>query len=170
MKSFAKYILAETSDLIHIETREDNHSAAVGLVRQCMRNLDIISRDLEPAIYDTPDFVDAVKQLALRSRFAKIRILIFEPETIVHHRHRLIDLAIHLSSYIELRKGSSDDRDYNEALLVVDETGYLHRNSVERYEGEASFNDKRMSKYFLQGFEQMWETATPDPNFRRLSI
>ena len=170
MHLFDDYKLAKTSTLIRVETREDNHLAAVRLAQQCMRNLEIISRDLDPSIYDTPDFVDAVKQLALKSRFAKIRILVFEPETIVHHGHRLIDLARHLSSYIELRKASSENKDYNEALIIADEIGFLHRDSTERYEGKLNFNDKRQSKYLLQQFEKLWETGTPDPNLRGLTI
>jgi len=170
MYSFDDYKLAETSELIEVETREDNHLAVVQLAQQCRRNLEIISRDLDPTIFDTPDFVEAVKLLVLNNRQAQIRILVFEPEAIVHRGHRFINLAENLSSFIELRKPGVEYRDYNVALLIADETGYLHREHAERFEGEVNFNDKRQSKHLLQQFEEMWETASPDPNLRRVHV
>ncbi|MEE8321825.1 MAG: acyltransferase [Gammaproteobacteria bacterium] len=170
MYSFDDYKLAETSDLIEVETREDNHLAAVQLAQQCQRNLEITSRDLDPAIFDTPDFAEAVKRLALKSKHAQIRILVFEPGTIVRRGHRLINLAENLSSFIELRKPGIEHRDYNELFLIADGTGYLHRKNTERFEGEVNFNDKRQSKHLLHQFEEMWETASPDPNLRRVLV
>ncbi len=170
MYSFDDYILAESNDLILVETREDNHLAAIQLAQQCIRNLEIISRKLDPAIYDTPDFVEALKQLALKSRHARIRILVFESEAIIHSGHRLIDLAQHLSSYIELRNPGIEYQAYNEALLIADETGYLHQDNAERYEGRVNFNGRRQSKLLLDRFEEMWDSATPDPNLRRIHV
>ena len=170
MYSLDDHILAETDDLIPVKTREDNHLTAVQLVQQCKRNLEIISRKLDPAIYDTPDFVEALKQLALKSRHAHIRILVFESEAIIRRGHRLVELAQHLSSYIELRNPGIEYQSYNEALLIADETGYLHRDNAERYEGRVNFNGRRQSKLLLDRFEEMWESATPDPNLRRVHV
>jgi hypothetical protein len=170
MYSFDDYVLAETDDLILVETREDNHLAAVQLAQQCKRNLELISRKLDPSIYDTPDFIEALKRLALKSRHARIRILVFESDAIIHRGHRLIDLAQHLSSYIELRNPGFEYQAYNEELLIADETGYLHREYSERYEGKINFNDRRQSKLLLDRFEEMWESAMPDPNLRRVHV
>jgi hypothetical protein len=171
MKNLDDYILGEsTEEVIKVETRQDNADAAVALVKQCKLKLAIISHDLDPFVYDQPDFVEAVRQLALRGRNVEIRILAFEPQLIVRRGHKLVDLAGKVSSYIELRKPSEQYKSFNEAVLIADEIGYLFRESTERYKGRLNFNSRRESKFMLDVFNSMWATSRPDPNFRRMHI
>ncbi len=46
------------------------------MVAQANRSLDLLTADLEPALYDQPAFLEAFKQLALKSKVARIRILL----------------------------------------------------------------------------------------------
>jgi hypothetical protein len=171
MNSLDDYVLGESSeDSLGVETRQDNAEAALALVKQCTLKLDIISKDLDPFVYDQPEFIEAVRQLALNGRNVDIRILAFEPELIVRKGHKLVDLAGKISSYIEIRKPSSQYKSFNEAVLIADEVGYLFRESVERYKGKVNFNSRRESKYMLEVFDGMWATSKPDPNFRRMHI
>ncbi len=171
MNNLDDYILGEsTGEAIKVETRQDNAEAALALVKQCNQKLAIISHELDPFVYNQPEFVEAVRQLALKGRYVDIRILAFEPEIIVRKGHKLVDLAAKISSYIEIRKPSSQYKSFNEAVLIVDEVGYLFRESVERYRGKVNFNGRRESKYMLEVFNSMWDTSKPDPNFRRMHI
>ena len=54
--------------------------------------------------------------------------------------------------------------------MVADEMGFIHRMNGERYEGTANFKDRRQSAEFLNQFEEMWQQATPDPNFRKVML
>jgi len=164
------YRLGETDKLLQLETRAENSLAANHMVKQCQRNLIIISRKLDPAVFDTEEFVDAVKYLALRHRRAKIQIIVFETDTIVKRGHRLLELSGKLSSFIELRKAHYSFDDYNECLLVADEIAYIHRENGERYEGTLNFKNRRHSNNLLKQFEEMWELATPDPNLRKMIL
>lgn len=171
MNNLDEYILGEsTGDAIKVETRQDNSEAALALVKQCNQKLAIISHELDPFVYDNPEFVEAVRQLALKGRYVDIRILVFEPASIVRKGHKLVDLAGKISSYIEIRKPSSQYKSFNEAVLIADEVGYLFRESAERYGGKVNFNGRRESKYMLDVFNSMWATSKPDPNFRRMHI
>ena len=171
MNNLDEYILGEsTEEAIKVETRQDNADAALALVKQCKLKLAIISRELDPLVYDQPEFVEAVRQLALKGRNVDIRILAFEPELIVRKGHKLVDLAGKISSYIEIRKPSSQYKSFNEAVLIADEIGYLFRESAEQYRGKVNFNGRRESKHMLDVFNSMWETSKPDPNFRRMHI
>ena len=133
MKNLDEHILGEaTFESLRVETREDNAKVALALVKQCNQKLAIISHDLDPFVYNQPEFVEAVRQLALKGRYVDIRILVFEPELIVRKGHKLVDLATKISSYIEIRKPSSQYKKFNEAVLIVDDIGYLFRESIER--------------------------------------
>ncbi len=171
MKNLDNYILGDsTEEVVRVESRQDNADAALALVKQCKQKLAIISHELDPFVYDQPDFVEAVRQLALKGRNVEIRILAFEPQLIVRRGHKLVDLAGKISSYIQIRKPSSQYKSFNEAVLIADEVGYLFRESIDRYKGRLNFNSRRESKHMLDVFNSMWETAISDPNFRRMHI
>ena len=170
MYDIEDYRLGETDRLLQLEKRAENILVTNHMAKQCQRSLHIISRTLDPVVFDTEEFVDAVKYLALRYRRAQIQIIVFDPDTIVKRGHRLLNLSGRLSSYIELRKAHYSFNDYNECLMVADATGYIHRQNGERYESTSNFKDRRQSAYLLKQFAEMWELATPDPNFRKMML
>ena len=170
METFESYELGRTDDTVQIETREENLKIVTMMAQQCRQSVMIISRDLEPPLYDTPDFIDAIKKMILGNRKSSVRIMVFQPQLIVRRGHRLLDLAANLSSFIKIRKPAEEYKSFNESLFVADNTAYLHRKNSERFEGTINFNDKLVSKHLLLQFDEMWEKATPDVNTRRLNI
>ncbi len=100
MIKFEDCRLGETDEALAIDTSEQLGQVSLEMVRQRKRMLDIISRELDPAIYNTAEFTEAVKQLVLKSRNNRVRILVHEPLRIAKRGHRLVDLAMHLSSFI----------------------------------------------------------------------
>jgi len=171
MSDFSDYTLGKsTDDGIKITSRQENTAAALELVTQAKQKLAIISQELDPNVYDQTDFLDALRKLAINNRYVEIRIIVFEPELITRRGHKLLDLAGKISSYIELRKVSSKYKSFNESVLIADEIGYLYRESADRYRGTVNFNNRRESKHLLGVFDNMWETAKPDPNLRRVHI
>ncbi len=170
MHTFENYRLGIEDDEVLIDTAGGNHLAATMMAQQCKRNVGIISRELDPVIYDTDTFVEALKQALLENRRAKVRIIVFNTQVISRRGHKLLELAGNLPSYIEFRKAGKEYDDFNESLFVADVTGYIYRNNAERFEGKVNFNDKRRSKILMNVFEEMWNRSTPDPNLRKLSI
>ena len=170
MHDFEQYEIGKDSGLLHLETCEENRLAAITMARKCGRLLDIISRHLDPPLFNNPEFIDALRQLIAKKRRPRVRIIVFEPEAIVHHGHILIEYAGHYGSFIEMRKASEEFRNYNEFLLVADETAWLHRNSSSRFEATANFNDRKQSKLYLDNFMTMWHQAAPDPNLRQMKL
>ena len=111
-------VLGETAEPIALETSGDNHAAAVALVRQTRRTLIIFTHDLDARVYDTQEFADAVAALARRGRLSRIRILVQDTRPVIRSGHRLVDLAVRLSSYIEVRKVSREHEHYNRCGFV----------------------------------------------------
>ena len=171
MIDFSEHRLGvSTEKQIDVSTRDENAAAALELVKQCKQKIAIISRELDPFVYDQLELTDAMKDMILANRFSEVRIIVFEPELISRRGHKLLDLGGKLSSFIELRKASNEYKSFNEAVIIVDEIGYLFRENYERYRGKANFNSRREAKSLLEVFDSMWETAKPDPNLRRVLI
>ena len=55
-------------------------SAIVDIVSRAGRTLAILTPDLEPEIYEHVDFLDTLKRFVLARSFARIRVLITQPE------------------------------------------------------------------------------------------
>lgn len=160
--------LGEEAREIRLESRADNQRVAAALVGKAARTLDIFSRDLEAEIYDQPEFLAGIKSLALRSRQVRIRILVQDASRVVRDGHRLLEMARRLSSFIEIRRPSHDYRDYNEAFMLVDGTGLLHRRSADRYEGMASFRQPLRARELGNFFDEVWQRSAPHPDLQRL--
>lgn len=164
--------MADPTDVeeITVDTRDGLRQLALEMATTCRRTLDIASRHLDPAIYNQAPFVEAVKQIALNNRLARIRLLITDIGPVVARGHRLLDLSSRLSSFISIRKPGRDYKNFNEAMLLADNTAYIHRRFADRYEGIASHNDQRRTADLTGRFEEIWERAESDANFRRLHI
>jgi hypothetical protein len=42
------------------------------------------TQDLEPAVYDQPQFLETVKKLVLAKSYAKVRVLLADPSRVVY--------------------------------------------------------------------------------------
>ncbi|MGH8507353.1 MAG: hypothetical protein ACREVH_01340 [Gammaproteobacteria bacterium] len=168
--AFGEHTLDRTRAPQNLITREDHREAMLRMVTRSRRTIDIVSRHLDPLIFAEEDMVDAFKQLVLGNRNVKIRILILDPAPLLHRDHRLIELAQRLSSFFELRTPAPEHRSYNESMLIADQKGYVHSRLSDRYEGVANFHAPDAATELLRRFDELWQTALPDPNFRRLSL
>jgi hypothetical protein len=170
MDIFENHELGKTKDEIPISTAAHHRDAALRMVRQARNTIEIISRALDPPVYDEPDFVEAAKKLVLNNRRARIRILVCDPLAVVRQGHRLLQLAGQLSSFFDLRKPGPEHIDFNGSILVADSMGCIVRNSAERYEGTVHFHNPRLAKNLLEQFSEMWDKSEPDPNLRRMLL
>ena len=171
MHSLGEFRLGKSPDKVStIETRKQAHNIILELTKQSSRKLNIISKNLDPLIYNQPDFLEALKNLALNGRRTKIYILVSDVESILNIDHKILYLSSKLSSFIELRKISPEYKNFNKEILIADEVGYLYRENANRYEGKINFNSLRECKNLLDIFQEMWEAALIDRNLRRIHI
>lgn len=170
MVIFSDFKIGLNNEPIELSSFDENREVALMFAQQARRSMIIISRLFDPQIYNTPEFIEAMRRMVTKNRSPKIRIIVFEPELIVRNGHRMVELAGTLSSFIEIRKASREFHTYNESLLVVDNKAYMHRINGERYEADVNFNDRRQCKAYTDEFETMWSSALPDPNLRRIAL
>lgn len=167
---FVALQLGVSSTEIELLTRTDTLHATSLMLEQTQNTLDIFSRDLDPELYDRQTSLDALSRLCLRNRKARIRLLVQEPDIAVKRGHRLIELARRLSSSIEIRQPHLDYRYFNEAFLVADECGLVHRALSDRFEGTANFYNPVETRRKLDFFTEVWERSEQNQEFRRLYL
>ena len=162
--------LGEDDELFQLNRVEDHQIHAASMARQAKRYLCLFSYDLDPAVYDTESFHDAVKQLAMRSKFSRIRIVVQDNSQIVQQGHRLVDLAQRLPSVIEIRKPSDEHLDIEENFLLVDDCGYLYKQQASNVRGTARYNNRHFVSRLQTLFDEAWEYGVPDRELSRLHL
>ena len=170
MHAFEDYRLGIDDDEIDIDSAAEQHSAAVLMTQQSNRSINIISRELDPAVYNVPEYAEVLKNMLLANRRARVRIIVFESQLIARRGHVLLELAGNLPSFIEFRTPGREYQQFNESLFVADTSGFIYRTNATRYDGNLNFNDKRKSKTFMDVFEEMWGRSAPDTNLRKLTL
>lgn len=163
-------ILGETAGDFALDSRDDNRHAVMLLASQAHRRIDLFTPDLEPALYDQSPFLDALTRLCLSSPRARVRVLAKDFERAVKEGHRLVELARRLSSYVEMRKVHSDYQENNEAFLLVDDYGLLHRRHAARFEGRCSGKAPLEVRRLRAFFGEVWERSEPHADLRRLHL
>ncbi|HJT98077.1 MAG TPA: GNAT family N-acetyltransferase [Rhodanobacteraceae bacterium] len=150
----------------------DQAIAAIGLLlADAAYEIAIYTRDLDPALLDVPEILDAIKRIALSGRRARVRILVHEPRKPLQDGHRLIALAQRLPSLIALRTPEDEhDRQYASAFLINDRRGYLFRTLASRAEGEGSTYAPGRHAQLRDYFDQVWERSVPSEELRQLSL
>ena len=156
--------------LLRTEERDEVAAACLHMTAQAKFRLDIVSRDLEPALFDNADYYNAVKQLAMHNSKSRIRILIQNSEHISKYGHRLVELSRRLSSYIDIRLQGKDFKEFNQAWLIVDDRGWIRRPLADRFKGECHFNSPREIQERSKQFNEMWDASVEDPNLRHLHL
>lgn len=162
--------LGETAGEHRIDTLAEARDAALSLARQARRILRIFSHDLDAELYSTPEFREAVGELARRGRRTEIRILVKDPSATIRRHHELVGLIQHLSSHIGARRVGDDWQDEIFAFLLADEHGLLWRPYGDRFEGRVDFSAGPRARELRKWFDTVWEASEPDPEFRRLGI
>lgn len=170
IKDLQNQILGENRELIRLESRDDNRLAANRMVEQGQLSLLLFTPNLDPRIFDTNEFIEAVKKLALVSKHSKIYILIQDPSAAVTRGHRIVELARKISSHIFINRADEEDHDRVDSFMVVDETGVIHRPYAERYEGSVEFNNLGRARLLTKEFKDAWERSVPEPELRRLHL
>jgi len=145
--------------------------AASTLADQCVRELRVLTPDLESRVYDNDAFVEAAKRLALSSRFARLRFLVVDSGPAVRSGHRLITLARKLTTFIAVRRVGPASRDGTiDAFLLADDRGLLYRSLGDRPDGTVCFNAPLAARVQAARFDELWAESQTDPDMRRLHL
>ncbi|MEM6513346.1 MAG: hypothetical protein AAF660_10055 [Pseudomonadota bacterium] len=153
-----------------ISTREEMRQAAVATAKEAKRKLSIFTHDLEPGIYDDPEFLEVVKRLVLSQTYARIRVLIADPMKAVKNGNNFVHLGRRLNTYIEFRHVRDDLRTHAEAFCIADEKALVYRLQAARWEGIADTYEPAVAKLYSKMFDEIWFASEVEMEFRQLGI
>ena len=153
-----------------ISTREEMRQAVIEVAREARRKVSIFTHDLEPGIYDDPDFLEVIKRLVLSQTYARIRVLIADPTRAIKNGNAFVYLGRRLNSYIEFRHVREDLRTHAESFCIADETALVYRLQAERWEGIADTYEPAVARLYGQMFDEIWLASEVESEFRQLGI
>jgi len=153
-----------------ISTREEMREAAVTIARQASRKVSIFTHDLEPGIYDDPEFLEVIKRLVLSQTYARIRVLIADPMRAIKNGNNLVHLGRRLNTYIEFRHVREDLRTHAEAFCIADDKALVYRLQAARWEGIADTYEPAVAKLYSKMFDEIWQASEVEVEFRQLGI
>ena len=153
-----------------ISTKEEMRQAAMEVVSEASRKVSIFTHDLEPGIYDDPEFLEIVKRLVLSQTYARIRVLITDPTRAVKNGNNFVHLGRRLNTYIEFRHVREDLRTHAEAFCIADETALVYRLQASRWEGIADTHEPAVAKLYSKMFDEIWLASEVEMEFRQLGI
>ena len=62
-----------------ISTKDEMRLAVIDIASEASRRISIFTHDLDPGIYDDPDFLEIITHLVLSQTYSRIRVLIADP-------------------------------------------------------------------------------------------
>jgi hypothetical protein len=151
-----------------ISTREEMQQAALEVICDATRKVSIFTHDLEPGIYDTPEFLEIIKRMVLSQTYARIRVLIAEPSRAVKNGNDFVHLGRRLNTYIEFRHVREDLRTHAEAFCIADEVSLVYRLQANRWDGIADTYEPAVAKLYSKMFDEIWLASEVPVEFRQI--
>jgi len=158
------------SERICFEGRDEARALVLDIAQQAKRQICIFGRDIDAILFDNPEFINYLQELALRSARTEIRILVHNTLVNVQRDHRLIPLAQHLTSTIHIHTTAKQHRDAQQTLLLVDDFAYLNCPRATVYDGFACLYDRLEVRQLQKTFDDMWSQSSSDVGIRRLNL
>jgi hypothetical protein len=153
-----------------ISTKDEMRQAVIDVAREAERRVSIVTNDLEPGIYDDPDFLEVIKRLVLSKTYARIRVLIADPSRAVKNGNNFVHLGRRLNTYIEFRHVREDLRTHAESFCIADETALVYRLQASRWEGIADTYEPAVANLYGKMFDEIWLASEVEMEFRQLGI
>lgn len=150
-----------------LSTLEEVRAASIQVATTATRLLTMYTQDLEPLVYDQPQFLEAVKRLVLARGYAKVRVLLVDPARAVYESSRFIALARRITSHIQIRRASPESRTSQAAFLIADDRALVYRLDAQRWDGIAEMNDPIVARRYLNFFDEAWTASAPDAETRQ---
>lgn len=154
---------ATQAEALQILTSLDDFRVAVRRAAAgAQRLISVYTADLEPLVYDEPQFLEITKRFVLGRSFAKIRVLVHEPLRLIGNTNRFVAMSRRLSSYIEIRTAAPQFANDRSAMFIADANAIVYRTRANTWEGVAGFSHPPIARQHLQDFDEMWIASAPE--------
>ena len=166
----SEYTLGQLERDIPIGLAAEAADAVITLTEQARRVVQILTRELDPEVYHSQRFADALSFLARRSPTSEVQILIQDSRPAIAGNHVLIPLCQQLTSYVKIRRVNDEYLLTPDEFLIADKIGFMYRKSYQHYDGLVNFCSPAKAKRLDEAFNEIWNVSSADPEFRLLHI
>ncbi len=153
-----------------ISSKDEMRHAVNDVAKEATRRVSIFTHDLDPGIYDDPDFLEIITHLVLSQTYSRIRVLIADPSRAIKNGNNFVHLGRRLNTYIEFRHVREDLRTHTESFCIADETALVYRLQHAKWEGIADTFEPAVAKLYGEMFDEIWLASEVEIEFRQLGI
>jgi hypothetical protein len=152
---------APSERLVILGSLDEIRGAVVAAAHAARRMLSIYTPDLEPDLYEHGEVLDACKQFVLARRFARIRVLLAGPGSLLREGNRFVAMSRRLSGCIEMRCATAEVPQRASAYLLADDRAVVFRMRTDAWEGIADLDNPAVAHLHLTQFETLWNQSLP---------
>ena len=169
-EDFSNFLIGVNYSVLKTDNSKANSSAALSLITQSRRTIDIFTHNLDPRILDTAEIAEAMINFIKISQHSKIRILLGDPTNLVKSRHRLVELSRKFSSFISIRRTNPEYLSATYNLFIADKKAFIYRPSSYEYYGIVNYNANYDCKQHLERYNEIWERSEPAIELQQIFI
>lgn len=133
--------------------------------------LALLSQDLDRRVYGTDEFVGTLRSFVLQNRFARLRVLVSNPQTAIRNNPRLVEFGRTLSTFVEFRELLPERQQVIfEEYLVADGRKMLVREAPGDLESRYYTTAPHLARLKLKDFDMLWNESVPAQELRSLRL
>jgi hypothetical protein len=152
-----------------LSTMGEFRTAAAEIATHATRSLSIYTPNLEPDLYDHDQLLEPIKKLVLARSYARIRVLISDPAR-SRRENRFMQMALRLTTFIELRNVHIEHRGNPCAFVVADDKAIAYRPDWAKWQGIVEFDDTSVVRRHLNHFNEVWAVSMFQPEMRSAAV
>lgn len=135
------------------------------------RYVEILSAQLDPALFAAPEVCTQLSRLAREHRFAEIRVLVRDPSALLGKRHGLVALQSRLTSKIKIRHLKVAPQNDSQGYVIVDQRQLLLQHHEGEFDGFCNTDTAPQAKALLEEFNVLWQRQAEEiAELRTLSL
>ena len=148
-----------TPQRVLINTRDELHEAVRVALRVGTRSVCMLQRDLSVFDLASPEVIEALRQMVLGHRSARVRMLVDDPAWLEARAARLRLLQRRFAHALELRVASPEDPVGDDAWVLVDDHVSLELRPTPTASGSLWLHHKPHAQPLLATFDRRWAAA-----------
>ncbi|HHH88988.1 MAG TPA: hypothetical protein ENK45_00300 [Aliiroseovarius sp.] len=151
-----EHILGESGTPFQVTDFAANQSIIQELAQQARTRLIIFDQALAGDLFNSTDFIDALRRLLAGNRRSEIRVLVADLDRARRNAPQLFQLSRRSPSHVHIRQ---TERPYHHAFVVADGTGYLDHRMGTGHEAEVNFNHPAQAASLTSFFDEIWNRS-----------
>jgi predicted GNAT family N-acyltransferase len=158
------------SELLQYYGEGECREGIAASVQWAKRKVRIYSQGLDHTLFDDRAVIAALSTFIRRGPPTKLQILVHSTHLIVGRGHRLLELARHLDSKIDIRRVPSDISQDPHSCVTCDQHGFFLLPDYREYQGFANRYDPVQTTRLADRFDYLWRRSQSDPELRTLRL